>query len=62
MNKKLADYLVKSNQTTEEFSRKANVTRMTLYNIIKGKFKPSVKTIRGIIKASNGELDVKDLM
>ncbi len=53
---KLKHYLKKERITWEQFADRANLSRQTIYNVMRGSHKTSSKTISKIIKASNGEV------
>jgi predicted transcriptional regulator len=60
MKNPLQEYLDRTDQTASVFSKKSGIPHGTIYNIVNGTFKPSRMTVRKLIKATNGEITLKD--
>ncbi len=58
---KIKTYLKKTNQTKEEFSQRAGISRVTLWRIITGKFRPALPTAQAIVRATKGKVGFTDL-
>jgi|GEM_PF-3438235 len=56
---KLKKFLKKNKITKTKFAQDAEITRQTLYNLLGGAV-PSVRTIKQIIKATNGAINFDD--
>lgn len=54
-------YIRQTDDTHEGFAAKVGLTRMGLYNIIKRRSRPSMKTIMRIEEVTNGKVSYKDL-
>lgn len=54
-------YLKLTNETRENFAKRTGLTRMGLYNLIKGKCRPSIATVQKIEAATGGKVCYKDL-
>lgn len=59
---KLEEYLSKNHLTHAAFSQKVDVSRVQITKIINGCVSPSVKLMKKIRQATNGEVSYKDLI
>jgi len=59
---KLDDYLVKNNLTQKEFAKTTGIHPVNLNKYIKGKKIPNISTALKIREATNGEVDISDLV
>jgi predicted transcriptional regulator len=59
---RLSEYLAKTGQNPEQFALKVGVHPTTIYRLLSGATIPKRENLKKIIAATEGEVDVSDLM
>jgi predicted transcriptional regulator len=59
---RLSEFLANNGLTPEQFAKKVGVHPTTIYRALKGVTIPKRQNMRRIIEATQGEVDVYDLM